>query len=163
MPTLRLMISTSAMSLGYCFQNKIILKKMKCKYQPTDHILFFKVTRNTHIIYYGLTKLWLPNSNWGHNVCGADSIGVCIVLLDSWLHSMYWTNKWILAKHAYIIWMEERCEQISLTLTLFSRSQGPLEYSRFEKENLVCTISLEPLDGYRPSIMVYWLHLVIYS
>ena len=105
-----------------------------------------------------LSKLCPPNwrGGGGHTAFGVDPNGISVgVRVASCLHSICWTNWWILTKLAQTHdWEGGKSDQILVTFTSFSRSHQHFEFfSNFDPKKLVCTLSLEPNDGFWPNFI----------
>ena len=71
------------------------------------------------------------------------------------VHSISWTNGWILTKLAQIHFWEGGKKWLDfVTLTSFSKSHQHFKIFKFwPQKKLVCTLSLEPNDGFWPNFI----------
>ena len=88
-----------------------------------------------------------PPTEWevGHIAFGADPVGVP---LSPEPMGGFWPNS-----HRHIIRRKEKSGYILVTLTSFSRSHQHFEIFKFWQKKLVCTLSLEPNNGFWPNFI----------
>ena len=86
-----------------------------------------------------------------HIAFGVDPISLCIA---SCLHSISWTNGWILTKLAQThYWMGEEVIRFWWPWPHFQGHTSTLKFSNFDQKMLFCTLSLEPNDRFWPNFI----------
>ena len=108
-------------------------------------------------IHWHLWNFWHCRTwNYVHRTFGRGAYCFCGSRRRSLLSTLSWTNGWILTKLAQTHYWEREKQWLYFgDLDLIFKVTPALKFLNFDQKKIVCTLSLEPNNGFWPNFMYY--------